>query len=376
MRSETKRGWDGSEAVRLPTLRGGVARVGWLGWLLMGCALILALSRPAHAQETGVLDGKVVNGTAGGPLVADGVPVTLHIVQGDTDLDALQTTTDAQGHFAFEGLDPDPALSYYPEATYQDVSYRSADALKFDVQRLTLSATLPVYETTEDGSQVTLDSVHLIAENLGQVLRISEVHVFSNGADRTYIGGVDQAAGGRRTTVVIPLPDGLVGLGYAQGESADRFVQSQESLRDTQPVRPGSATSVVEFSYHLVVSGQTVPVERRFAYPVGMLNVLTVQPGLSLESEQLLAQQPMTFQDKQYGVYSMQGLGAQTPLSMTFVPSTEQAAQSTPSTPTATTQLPASQGHQPLLRGLGFALVGLAVVGALLYSVVVQPRAR
>ena len=34
-------------------------------------------------------------------------------------------------------------------------------------------------------------------------------------------------------------------------------------LVDTEPVPPGSESSLVFFSYHLMVTGETVPLERR-----------------------------------------------------------------------------------------------------------------
>jgi hypothetical protein len=347
----------------------------WI-WLLAGLALLLGMALPARAQGAGVLEGKVVNGTAGGQPIDSGAPVTLHIMRGDQELGSREGITDAQGAFRFDGLDTDPALSYWPEATYLGIPYTSSEGYTFDAQQQPLTVTLPVFETTEDGSTIELESVHLIAENLGQVLRISEVHVFSNAGDRTFVGRAEAATGDRRTTAAIPLPANTVGLGFPEGESPDRFVQAADALLDTEPVRPGNATSVAQFSYHLVADAPTVVAEHRFAYPVGMLSVLTVQPGLELDSPQLQAGEPMTFQGREYGVYAAQNVSPDAPVAITFIPRAEEETQSMLPAPSAAGPAAAPQGQQRLLRWLGFGLVGLAVVGVLVYPMVTRPRSR
>ena len=196
----------------------------------------------------------------------------------------LETTTDAAGAFRFEGLDTDPALAYAPEVEYLQVPYRS-DPLRFEAGQTSLAATLPVYETTTDDGTIRLDSVHMIAESFGQVLRITEIHLFGNSGDRTYVGA--DSSGVQSATLFIPLPADAVGLAFGQDTPPGRFVEVEGGLMDTQPVPPGQEASLAFFSYHLPVSGDTVPLERRFAYPVTTLNVLVAQPGLTLQSSQL-----------------------------------------------------------------------------------------
>jgi hypothetical protein len=218
----------------------------------------------------------------------------------------------------------------------------------------------------------------MIAESFEQVLRISEVHVFGNVADRSFIGKVNDASNGQKVTVFIPLPDSAVGLAFPEGESAERYIQVAGGIWDTQPVPPGADTAVVRFSYHLVVEGSSVPLVRSFAYPVSLLNVLVVQPGLTLQGEQLAAGEAMAFQGTDYQVYQAVDLGADTPLSMEFLPTAGSGAATTP-TPSQGGEVasqPAERGQQGLLKWLGFGLAGLAGVGALLYPLVTRPRTR
>jgi hypothetical protein len=333
-------------------------------------AVVLALAVSVQAQGTGVLQGQVVNGTADGPEVGAGVPVVLHVFRGDTEVDSLETTTDGAGIFRFEELDTDASLEYRPEVLYLGVPYSSAAPLQFDGEGTALDAAITVYEITDDESTIGLESVHFIAESFGEVLRISEIHLFGNSGDRAYVGQAGDD--GRLTTVHIPLPENAVGLAFEQGGTDERFVQRGDGLMDTEPVPPGTETSLIFFSYHLMVGGETIPLERRFAYPVSDLNVLVAQPGLTLQSEQLEARGAELFQGRQYEFYGAQNLPSDTPLAMQFVLSPEAAGDQSGGSASAEGLLDSAgaptRGNQQLLRWLGFALLGVAVVGVVVYS--------
>jgi len=236
-----------------------------------------------------------------------------------------------------------------------------------------VDASLTVYETTGDATgeaRIRLDSVHIIVESFEQVLRISEIHFFGNSGDRTYVGRDGQ-------TVFIPLPAEAVGLAFEEDTPGERFVEVQGGVMDTEPVPPGTETSLAFFSYHLVPAGNTVSLERSFAYPVTDLNILIAQPGLTLQSDQLQAAGTRSFQDQQYELYTGQDLSPDTPLAVTFslVPAAA-GSSSVPgaATPATSSAAPASPGSQGLLRWLGFALAGLAVVAAVVYPLAARRK--
>jgi hypothetical protein len=219
---------------------------------------------------------------------------------------------------------------------------------------------------------IRLDSVHMIAESFGQVLRITEIHLFGNGGDQAYAGESGDASQG---TVFIPLPENAVGVAFGEGVTDDRFLEVEGGLMDTEPVPPGTASSEVVFSYHLLVSGETVPLERRFAYPVSDLNVFVVQPGLTLESDQLEYMGTEAFEDGQYELYGAQGLAPDTPLKMELVPVETESSTTAAGMPPASNQGAAGSaatGNQTLLLRIGFGLALLAVVGAMVYPLVVR----
>lgn len=343
--------------------------------LTIGLLAAFFVAGLAQAQGAGVLEGQVVNGTADGPEIGAGLPVALHLFQGEAEVNALETTTDAQGRFRFEGLDTDPSLEYWLDVTYLDVVYSLPDPYQFAANQSALQATATVYETTEDDRAISLSSVHIIAESFGQALRISEIHLFDNPGDRTYVGRVRED--GQRGTLEIPLPEGAVGLALEDGSANERFVEVPDGWLDTEPVLPGREGSLAFFSYHLMVGGDRVPVERRFAYPVSELNILAAQPGLSLTSAQLQALGIEQFQGQTYERWGATMLPANEPVILNLLPQGDAAgmtgmpggapAGAEPSAPAA------GPGNQTLFLWLGLALAAVAVTALVVYSAA-RPR--
>jgi hypothetical protein len=340
-----------------------------LGLVFLVVSLLAALAVAAQAQDAGTFEGQVVNGTSGGPEVGGGLPVTLHVYRGAVEEDTRETTTGADGSFRFEGLDTDPALEYWPEVAYSQVPYSNNGPFQFGTDQNHLTATVTVYETTGDDAAIRVDSIHFIAQSFGEMLRVTEVHLFGNSGDRTYVGGGE---GGESGTLHIPLPENAVGLAFQDDAPEDRFLEIEGGVWDTEPVPPGSETSVAFFSYHLTVSGDAIALERSFAYPVASLTAMIAQPGLDLRSDQL---QPMgleNFEDQEYRLFVGTGLMENTVLALELIPMPDLAGAEGMESAAVPGGHPATmetRGNQGLLRWFGFALAGLAVVGLVVYSV-------
>jgi hypothetical protein len=342
----------------------------WGVWLVLISMLLLL--PVARAQDSGSIEGQVVNGTAGAAAPGAGTVVTAHVLRADVEVETLQATTDEGGWFRFEGLDPDIDLECWLEATYLDVTYPGAAPVQFDDDVRTIETTITVYETTEDDSAIRLSTVHLIVESFGQVLRISEIHLFSNTGDRAYVRQAGDA--GLPGTVFVPLPENGVGLAFGQDTSPERFLQVEGGLLDTEPVVPGEQGSLIFFSYHLMVTGEILPLERHFAYPVTDFNILVAQPGLDLRSSQLGSGGIQDILGRRYALYGAQDLSPNTPLLVELLPQEGTAAQGLAGSMGAGSQrsAAASPGNQGLMRWLGLGLAGLAVAGAVLYPLVTR----
>lgn len=336
---------------------------------------LMAICLPVYAQRSGTIKGVVTNGTAGGPSVGPGLAVTLYVLDGEAQLAPLSTVTAADGTFSFEALDTDPALEYWPEVSYQGVTYEAGQGLSFQEGLTELQASLVVYEATEEDGGLRIESAHIVVKSFEQVLRVSEVLVLGSTSDRTFIGQVRDEAGGQAATVFIPLPANAVGLALPEGEPVNRFAEVEGGLWDTQPVRPGANASVLRFSYHLPVEGAAVPLERRFPFPVSSITILAVQPGLMVRGDQLTVGETVTFQDTEYQAYTAGSLGTEVPLSLELVPGGISDTPIMPETAGSPAR-PAGVGQQGVLRWLGFGLVVLAAAGAVAYPFLARARTR
>jgi hypothetical protein len=348
-----------------------------LVWVILVLAVSLLLPVASRAQGTGSLQVQLVNGTPGGTELGVGIPVVLHIYQGGTEVETRETLTEADGSFQFDGLDTGPDLEYWPEVRYQDSFFTSAEPFQFADGQTALSGTLTVYETTNDDSAIRLDSVHVIAESFGEVLRISEIHLFGNGGDKAFIGNPEDSEQGM--TVFIPLPENAVGLSFGEGVAEDQYIQVEGGLMGTEPVPPGTETALAFFSYHLMVTGESVPLEQRFAYPVTNMNMLVAQPGLTLNSDQLQSRGLELFQGRQYELYSTQNLGPEISLALEFIPVTEVSgdtgALGSPASSGAGMTGATPRGNQLLILWIGVGLAVLAVAGVVVYSMAAGPPA-
>src|SRR3979411_1889541 len=96
----------------------------WVGPAGLLFALISAVPVSAEPND-GSISGQLVNKTAGGSPV-DGASVRLVTFgrKEDAPLGQRITQSDADGRYAFNGLDRDPNLVYVPFVRYANVNYR------------------------------------------------------------------------------------------------------------------------------------------------------------------------------------------------------------------------------------------------------------
>jgi len=128
------------------------------------------------------------------------------------------------------------------------------------------------------------------------------------------------------------------------------------------------------------VTGDSVPLERTFVYPVTVLNVLVAQPGLTLESEQLQSRGMELFQSRQYEFYTGQGFGPDVPLRVELLPvAGETGGQAMPGVSgggSSSATVPITGGSQGTLLWIGVVLAFLFAAGALVYPALARRPTR
>ena len=225
---------------------------------------------PAFAQATGIIEGTVVNGTAGGGNIAN-VPLSLKTLRGNQETGQRLGAADAQGRFRFEGLDTSADLRYVVAAGYQNVAYNSQP---IDLSQRPASIEIKVYETTTSDAQLSLNLAQveiLDVDGANGVVAVFESLTFLNAGDRTYIGDLftNPQNGG---TVKFPLPGNAFDPVPGHGFVPDGAVVTPGGVAAKTPVQPGEQRFVLAFG--IPYSDTAAAFDLAFAYKVQTVGVL------------------------------------------------------------------------------------------------------
>jgi hypothetical protein len=248
---------------------------------LVVLAGVLCLSAVARA-ETGVVQGQVINGTAGANTALGGLPVRLYLFSGNTLKDTQRATTDAQGVFRFEAAPAGSGWIGVAVVEYGGVEYESG-LLDLSVGT-DFSADIPVYETTTDESSLAVERSHLIIEMGSGQLEVTEMIILSNVGDRTYIGS-EEVIPDKLATARVPLPAGAVDVTFSSSEAASAMVRTGQGFVDTRPIVPGQHEYVL--SYALPCEGSTYNLVKPVVYPTTAMDLLVAAPGAEVDAPAL-----------------------------------------------------------------------------------------
>jgi hypothetical protein len=264
-----------------------------LVWLVL-VLIILSPSPAALAAEPGggVIEGQVVNGTAGGSSVAN-LEVTLQVYQGGTQVDTATALTDASGRFSFEGLATEPDYSYQVVLTFQQAEY-STGALSFGDGETTKYAEVTVYDATTSDEAVKVEMAHTVIYVEPDGLRVEEYALVANDSDRTYIGA-REITDGVRETLRFSLPDKAVELQVRRGLMECCVYGSEDGFVDTMPLLPGKRELV--YSYRISDSSKEYTFSRRVYYPTGNYDLLVQGENVEVASDQLAVAEPLFISD-------------------------------------------------------------------------------
>lgn len=253
--------------------------------LVVALTVSLGAPYPAAAQDNGVIEGRLVNGTAGGEAPAD-VPVTVHIVQNRAKIGERVLRTDGAGRFRAEGLSTATDTFYFPIAQYRGVSY-------FPAQPVMLTGATPVpveiqvYEATPTPDQLAYDKANMLLLNVSPTaLTVMEMGAVVNAGDRTF--AADAQVTGSARTLRFSLPTGATDVTAQAGLPDDTLEQTLDGFATTDPVRPGRRE--IAYSYQLPYESSSLDLSRSFPIPVGTFtlyvpgdSVDVIGPGLVLQ---------------------------------------------------------------------------------------------
>ena len=212
------------------------------GLLLIALFLLCSAPVPARAAGTGVIEGTVVNGTAGGRVPAE-LKVTVHAVRDRTPIDKQEVMTDGAGRFRVEGLDTGANIVYLPLVDYAGCRTSRKRPVVLDGAG-PAQWTIQVYETSPTPDALAFDRANMLILNVAPTaLTVMEMGAVVNGGDRTFAAN-PQVTGSDRT-LRFNLPAGATQVTPQAGLAPDALQSTPDGFATTDPV-PGSARDRVQ----------------------------------------------------------------------------------------------------------------------------------
>ena len=199
--------------------------------------------------------------------------------------------------------------------------------------------------------------MHSILELLNPAqMRVLEVYVISNDGDRAVEGGL-ALDDGRTVTLRFTLPDGATAVSFEGDMAGDGFILTPDGFASTAGVPPGP--EALQFTVGYVLPYQDgMRIERSLSYPTDAMNVILLQPGVSLNSEALTRRGSRQMPDgRQVELFAAQALEAGQSLAF------ELSGQPQVSAAGASQAASAPVATSPALVPIGLAVLGLALMG-------------
>jgi mono/diheme cytochrome c family protein len=224
----------------------------------------------------------VVNGS--GEAVPENLQVTLmgfDDMQPSASLDGVRTEGNM---YLFEGVEKPPQRVYLAAVDYNDLTFYS-DILRLDAYAPGEEAQLNViiYESTTDRSQLVAERVHIFLEfPEPNRLQVAQLFLISNPT-----GQVIVAEGEGQPVLEFELPEGAMGLQFADSVLGERYVQTARGFGDLANIPPGQSQHQVLYVFELPYDRkQTVQLKM----PLAIESLIVALPeieGLRLSSPQL-----------------------------------------------------------------------------------------
>jgi hypothetical protein len=271
---------------------------------------------PTPAGPLGEIRGTVINRNDG-QVVAESLEVMLHVLDLNyADKNMVHGQSQPDGTFIFADFPFDASLQFAVMATFDGVTYYS-DVTPTDMQSLKVALDAPVFETTQDLTNVLVDQMHVLFDVSPDGLETKELYILSNLSERTvkdvYNLGNDQFA-----ALQFPLPLDADYI-FFQPDDKDRFVKQGGGFADTYPILPGVQSAQIMVSYLIPYSG-----ERAYIYtaPVNVARMNFLMPAdaqISLTGVGVSGPETTTLNENDaYVMYSYSDLKAGQTLNITL----------------------------------------------------------
>ncbi|RMF00375.1 MAG: hypothetical protein D6768_12915 [Chloroflexi bacterium] len=249
----------------------------------------------AVPQRNGILTGQVINAGTGEPV--GNIPVTLHAIQNNSEVDTITGQADADGNYVFEKLPTDHSIMYVVEGSYKDVPYFSQDTGMFVPDSNETSVNLEVFDTTTSDEAISITQLHYLLSFTPDTINVMQIYVVGNNGNATYVGQNGQ-------TFNVALPQNATNINFQNNPNNSRFVETGDGYADTSPIMPGKDGLTIAALYDIPYNSDSATIEFPLVKSAASVDVLMTDQGATLSSDQVDFVENRTFQGTSFAVFN------------------------------------------------------------------------
>ncbi|MCI0478501.1 MAG: hypothetical protein L0Y55_19850 [Anaerolineales bacterium] len=246
--------------------------------------MALPLGADAQTGGQGKIEGAVVNATKDAkPGSTANLMVTLmSVTQGATSVVTTTAQTDTNGKFVFTNLETISTTRYLVTTRYADVEYYSSILNFTAADAPALSASLSVYDATDDPTVVQVLETHLVVDVQAPWLVVQQIVVLENTSDRVY---VNRAAIPHPPTLILPILAKAIDIQFDDQTVDQMTLRGEGVLTYTLPIGPGK--DQILFQYAVPYTAPKYDFILPLPHNIARLGLYLVDVGATIQSQQL-----------------------------------------------------------------------------------------
>ncbi len=219
------------------------------------------------------------------------------MAQNGTAQDLSSVKTDGHGNFAFPNLDTSKGISYSAYILYQGAQYNTKliDLSTKPVQQVNLT----VYDATTSTTKIAVLAATILLHTPNAqkgLVTISELYVFNNLDNHTYVGSLNATAG-MPNALRFALPHTASNVSLSTGFDGYQSVQVNGGFASNAAVPPG--ITQFAFTFDMPYSQSSYDFDYLVIYPTVQLS-LYVPPDIHTSSDTLASQGIVTADQQPY----------------------------------------------------------------------------
>jgi hypothetical protein len=265
---------------------------------IIAILLIFNQFSTVNADQGATIEASAVIETSGSSGSTANLEGYLQTYSGTTLADERKATSDLNGKFVFDGLNPDNSTTYILKVVYQQIDYY-ADPIVFNEGEMLKTVKVQLYDTTTSDNYISLDLSHVILSIASDSIGVKENYIFANSGDLTYTG---TNLNGKQQTMRFSLPTDAISVSGSTGLQDNNIKAQNGEFFDSSPVTPKG--SFVSYNYILPIKTDSRTLSWKCNYNTGRFDLLLENQTVKISSNRLAEQPPLAMGSKTYRDYS------------------------------------------------------------------------